>query len=221
MKYRFTKSTGGLSTGAFLSLNLAQHVGDNPEDVRKNRATLEREIGHPIQFMNQVHGDQIAEIRQLLDVEPTADGLITSTTEIALAVMVADCIPLLLGNKSSVAAVHVGRRGLVNNIALVALSKMRAIDSSPITAVIGPTICGNCYEVSEEIYTEVVDQFPLAQARTQSGTLALDLTKALKSLLINQGVKVIDESLCTVEESSLYSYRRDGVTGRQAGVVWL
>ncbi|MEY2814879.1 MAG: hypothetical protein RIS05_627 [Actinomycetota bacterium] len=221
MNYRFTNSTGGISTGAFLSLNLAQHVGDKPELVAHNRTILEREIGLPTQYMNQVHGDQVLQIQQLLEDEPTADGLLTTNTEIALAVMVADCIPLLLSNKSSVAAVHVGRRGLVNNIALVAISKMRAIDSSSITAVIGPAICGKCYEVSEDIYTEVVDQFPLAQARTQSGALSLDLTKALKSLLIDQGVTVIEENLCTVEESSLYSYRRDGVTGRQVGVVWL
>lgn len=221
MNYRFTNSTGGISTGAFLSLNLAQHVGDKPELVAHNRTILEREIGLPTQYMNQVHGDQVLQIQHLLEDEPTADGLLTTSTEIALAVMVADCIPLLLSNKSSVAAVHVGRRGLVNNIALVAISKMRAIDSSSITAVIGPAICGKCYEVSEDIYTEVVDQFPLAQARTQSGALSLDLTKALKSLLIDQGVTVIEENLCTVEESSLYSYRRDGVTGRQVGVVWL
>jgi YfiH family protein len=221
VNYRFTNSTGGISTGAFLSLNLAQHVGDKPELVAHNRTILEREIGLPTQYMNQVHGDQVLQIQQLLEDEPTADGLLTTNTEIALAVMVADCIPLLLSNKSSVAAVHVGRRGLVNNIALVAISKMRAIDSSSITAVIGPAICGKCYEVSEDIYTEVVDQFPLAQARTQSGALSLDLTKALKSLLMDQGVKVIEENLCTVEESSLYSYRRDGVTGRQVGVVWL
>lgn len=221
MNYRFTNSTGGISTGAFLSLNLAQHVGDKPELVAHNRTILEREIGLPTQYMNQVHGDQVLQIQHLLENEPTADGLLTTSTEIALAVMVADCIPLLLSNKSSVAAVHVGRRGLVNNIALVAISKMRAIDSSSITAVIGPAICGKCYEVSEDIYTEVVDQFPLAQARTQSGALSLDLTKALKSLLIDQGVTVIEENLCTVEESSLYSYRRDGVTGRQVGVVWL
>lgn len=221
MNYRFTNSTGGISTGAFLSLNLAQHVGDKPELVAHNRTILEREIGLPTQYMNQVHGDQVLQIQHLLEEEPTADGLLTTSTEIALAVMVADCIPLLLSNKSSVAAVHVGRRGLVNNIALVAISKMRAIDSSSITAVIGPAICGKCYEVSEDIYTEVVDQFPLAQARTQSGALSLDLTKALKSLLIDQGVTVIEENLCTVEESSLYSYRRDGVTGRQVGVVWL
>lgn len=221
MKYRFTESTGGLSTGAFLSFNVAQHVGDNPEVVTKNRALLEQEIGLPIQYMNQVHGDQIAAIRQLLKDEPTADGLLTTNTEFALAVMVADCIPLLLGNESSVAAVHVGRRGLLNNIALAAINQMRAIDQSPITAVIGPTICGTCYEVSEEVYSEVVDRFPLAQARTKSNTFSLDLTKALKSLLISHGVEVKDESRCTVEESSLYSYRRDGITGRQAGVVWL
>jgi YfiH family protein len=221
VNYRFTNSTGGISTGAFLSLNLAQHVGDKPELVAHNRTILEREIGLPTQYMNQVHGDQVLQIQQLLENEPTADGLLTTNTEIALAVMVADCIPLLLSNKSSVAAVHVGRRGLINNIALVAISKMRAIDSSSITAVIGPAICGKCYEVSEDIYTEVVDQFPLARARTQSGALSLDLTKALKSLLMDQGVTVIEENLCTVEESSLYSYRRDGVTGRQVGVVWL
>ena len=221
MKYRFTKSTGGLSTGAFLSLNLAQHVGDNPEDVRKNRATLEREIGHPIQYMNQVHGDRIALIEEVTDELPTADALVTGIPGITLAVMVADCIPLLLKSRESVAAVHVGRRGLVNEITRKTLSLMRDMGSSQITAIIGPAICGTCYEVSEEIHSVVTTLHPFADSRTHSGTFALDLPAALRSVLSDEGVPIINKFECTVESEDYFSYRRDGVTGRQAGVISL
>ena len=115
MTTRFTKRTGGLSSGAFASLNLALHVGDNEETVRANRAIVEKQVG-PTQYMNQVHGDRIAIIEQVTDEAPTADALITGIPGISLAVMVADCIPLLLKSKETVAAVHVGRRGLVNEI---------------------------------------------------------------------------------------------------------
>ena len=221
MNYSFTDRTGGLSTGAFLSNNVATHVGDEVATVLANRARLESDLGLPIQFMDQVHGDVVATIGNEIVAAPTADALITQKAGIGLAVMVADCIPLLLSNASSVAAVHVGRKGLMNEIAMRAIQAMRSIDSSEITAVVGPSICGQCYEVSEDIYKEVSTRFPLAASTTAHGGFALNLSRALMDQLQKSGVRVVDEGRCTVEDSSLYSYRRDGVTGRQVGVVWL
>lgn len=221
MKYSFTDRTGGLSTGAFLSRNLATHVGDEHSTVLSNRNQLQSEIGLPIEYMNQVHGDVVVRIDEGLAGEPTADALLTQRTDIALAVMVADCIPLLLAASHTVAAVHVGRKGLLNEVAVAALQEMRSIDDSQITAIVGPSICGQCYEVSRDVFEEVTNSFPLSASMTRTGGLALDLVRPLIAQLQQQGVHVIDESRCTVEDGNLFSYRRDGVTGRQVGVVWL
>ena len=204
MNYRFTDRTGGISTGAFGSLNLALHVEDDPTVVLENRRLLEEQLGQSIQYMEQVHGDSVALIGASTSDMPTADALLTQQSGIALAVMVADCIPLLLSNAGAVAAVHVGRRGLLNGVSINTLNKLRSLDSSPVTAVIGPSICGSCYEVSQEIFNEVTDRYPASSARTPSGGFSLDLAKALTLELIENGVTVIDESRCTVENDSLF-----------------
>lgn len=220
MATRFTKRTGGVSHGAFASLNLGTHVGDAIEDVLQNREIVASIVG-PTQYMNQVHSDRIAVIEEVTDEFPTADALVTGIPDISLAVMVADCIPLLLKSKESVAAVHVGRRGLTNEITRKTLALMRDMGASQITAIIGPAICGRCYEVSNDVFSEVVSLHPLAEARTPQGTLSLDLPNALRAVLSDEGINIIDEFECTVESSELFSYRRDGVTGRQAGIISL
>ena len=221
MNYCFTDRTGGLSTGAFLSRNVATHVGDDHATVLINRARLESDLALSIQFMDQVHGNTVATIDAQSVSPPVADALITQNTGIALAVMVADCIPLLLASSQTVAAVHVGRKGLMNEVALVAIQEMRSFDSTEISAVVGPSICGQCYEVSRDVFDDVTKSFPLAASKTRNGGFALDLSRALIDQLQSSGVNVVDEGRCTVEDKNLYSYRRDGVTGRQVGVVWL
>ena len=220
MNYRFTNRTGGASTGAFASANLGFHVGDDPDHVTANRARLTKEFG-PVAFMTQVHGDRVAVVEDVSDVDPTADALVTGIPGITLAVQVADCIPLLLISSQSVAAVHVGRKGLVNGVTLRALEVMRDMGARDIRAVVGPAICGVCYEVSEEIFTEVTALHPAAASRSAQGNHALDLPAALVKVLQAQNIAVEIAGGCTVESSELFSYRRDGVTGRQAGLVWL
>ena len=220
MKYRFTKRTGGESTGAFASLNFGLHVGDEESAVLRNRALLEQDFG-PVQFMNQVHGNRIAIIESVTGEYPTADSLVTGIPGLSLAVQVADCIPLLLHSAQSVAAVHVGRKGLVNGVTIKTLEIMRTMGAVDIQAIIGPSICGPCYEVSQEIFQEVVELHPMAASMTTHGTVALDLPEALRVILTSEGISVVDESRCTFEESDLFSYRRDGATGRQAGVICL
>ena len=220
MNYRFTNRTGGVSTGAFESLNLGTHVGDNLEDVLRNRA-LASESGEQIQFMNQVHGNRVVIIETFTDSDPTADALVTGIPGISLAVQVADCIPLLLTSEEVVAAVHVGRKGLVNEVALRAIDVMREMGAQAISAIIGPAICGTCYEVSEEIFEEVVAAHPQARSHTRTGTPSLDLPKALIAQLEAIDVAVVNESICTLENQGLFSYRRDGITGRQAGIITL
>jgi YfiH family protein len=220
MKYRFTNRTGGVSTGAFASLNVGLHVGDAERDVLANRAVLEGEYG-PIQYMNQVHGDRVAIIETVTDEYPTVDSLVTGIPGITLAVQVADCIPLLLHSTHAVAAVHVGRKGLVNAVTVKTLEIMRAMGAMDIKAIIGPSICGPCYEVSQEIYDEVTAIHPAAASQTARGTVSLDLPAALRTLLESEAITIVDESRCTVEDFNLYSYRRDGVTGRQVGIITL
>ena len=220
MATRFTNRTGGVSTGAFASLNLGLHVGDEASSVRQNRASLEKAMG-PIQFMNQVHGDRIAVIEAVTDVDPTVDALVTGIHDISLAVLVAYCIPLLLTSREVVAAVHVGRRGLINEITRKTINLMRDMGAQGIAAIIGPAICGMCYEVSQDVYEEVIALHPFAESKTRQGTLALDLPAALRSVLSDEGVGIVNKFTCTFESTDHFSYRRDGVTGRQAGIISL
>jgi YfiH family protein len=217
----FTDRSGGVSKGAFTSFNLGDHVTDDAADVQSNRELLVSRFG-PVQFMNQVHGSRIVIIESVTEEVPTADALVTGIAGITLAVMVADCIPLLLTSAEVVAAVHVGRRGLLNGVAVKTVELMREMGARKISAVLGPAICGRCYEVSQEVHDEVVALYPLASARTVAGTPALDLPKALKDSLAADGISDIsDLQICTVESDDHFSYRRDGLTGRQVGLVSL
>jgi YfiH family protein len=221
MLVTFTNRNGGVSQGVYSSLNLGDHVGDVASDVLRNREAITALHG-PMQFMSQVHGNRVAIIEEVSDEPPTADALVTGIPGITLAVMVADCIPLLLTSREAVAAVHVGRRGLVNNVAIKTIEVMREMGAQDISATIGPAICGRCYEVSADIHQEVVTDFPMADSRTDSGSLALDLPNALNAVLQSAGISIdASQSACTVERADLFSYRRDGATGRQAGLVRL
>jgi YfiH family protein len=200
-------------------LNLAQHVGDSAETVSLNRQLLSKITG-PIQFMNQVHGDEVVEINSLID-DPTCDGLITSVPGIALAVMVADCIPLLLTSTTVVGAVHVGRRGLMNSVAVKTIESMRKLGAAQIHAQLGPSICGRCYEVPQDLADEVIAKHPAASSLTNNLTPALDLPRALIAELVAHDVTYEASPICTLENDEYFSYRRHNITGRNAGVVWL
>jgi len=194
-------------------------VGDNAETVARNRELLSKITG-PIQFMNQVHGDEVVEVKSIGD-DPTCDALITHAPGIALAVMVADCIPLLLSSSTVVGAVHVGRRGLMNSVAVKAVDAMRKLGADQIHAQLGPSICGRCYEVPQELADEVVAKHPAASSLTNNLTPALDLPRALIAVLVAIGVTYEASTICTLENDEYFSYRRHNITGRNAGVVWL
>jgi len=212
----FTDRRKGSSLGVYDSLNFGFHVGDDPAAVAANRALLGN-----TQFMNQVHGNDVVVIDQVLDHEPTCDALITTTAGVSLAVMVADCIPLLLISEKVVAAVHVGRAGLVNNVAIKTLEQMRALGAIDIHAILGPSICGRCYEVPLQMQQEVVATHPASLSTTSKGTPALDLPAGLIAELIAQDLTFEASPICTQEDPLYYSHRRDNPTGRFAGVVSL
>lgn len=215
----FTTRRNGASLAPYESLNLAQHVGDDAQTVARNRELLAKITG-PVQFMNQVHGDDVVEVKTLID-DPTCDALITTVPGIALAVMVADCIPLLLSSSGVVGAVHVGRRGLMNSVAIKAVEAMRALGAGQIHAQLGASICGRCYEVPQELADEVCAKYPAASSLTNNLTPALDLPRALIADLVAIGVTYEASPICTLENNEYFSYRRHNITGRNAGVVWL
>lgn len=220
MESFFTNRHGGFSHGDFSSWNLASHVGDDPADVERNREKLRERVGD-FAVMSQVHGDTVLMIDQIPAQVQVADALITANSEIALVVLVADCIPLLLRSEKLVAAVHVGRAGLLNSIAVKTVAMMSALGATQIMGSIGPAICGKCYEVPQELHDEVIAMHPLARSTTRSGTPALDLPKALIAALAEVDVPVGVSAGCTLEDQNSFSYRRNQITGRQAGVIKL
>jgi YfiH family protein len=220
MESFFTNRHGGFSHGDYSSWNLASHVGDDPADVQRNQKKLQERVGN-FAIMSQVHGDTVFVIDQVPAQVPVADALITANPDLALVVMVADCIPLLLRSEKLVSAVHVGRAGLMNSIALKTVAKMRTLGATQISGSIGPAICGNCYEVPQDLYDEVVAMHPLAASKTRTGTPALDLPTALIAALSEVNVPVEISAGCTLEDEDLFSYRRNQRTGRQAGVIKL
>ena len=192
----FTDRLGGYSQGDFSSLNLALHVEDEAATVLRNRDVIEQSYGTTV-YMNQVHGNNVEVISAPMDQILTCDGLVTNVAGITLAVLVADCIPLLLSSQNIVAAVHVGRRGLVNGVAAKTVNIMRELGADEITAKLGPSICGPCYEVDQVTYEEVISIHPSARSKTSAGSPALDLPTALVADLAKLSIESHVDSRCT------------------------
>lgn len=214
--------------------NLALHVGDDPAEVRRRRQDLAAEAGvgpDGFSFMNQVHGNDVAEIPADAGrgVAPTADALVSAGAP--LAVMVADCVPVVLvgeraaedgaGAPAPVFGVaHAGRPGTAAGVVPAAVDRMRALGAGAIRAWIGPSVCGRCYEVPAELREEVAAAVPATWTTTAQGTPGLDLPAGVRSQLEAAGVEVMYSGGCTLEDPELFSYRRDASTGRFAGLVW-
>jgi YfiH family protein len=220
----FTSRVGGVSSAPYESFNLASHVGDDLNKVLENRTILAQRFGMNLEkifFMNQVHGRDVAVIdeKSRSSELPTVDALFTIRKDVSLVVLIADCIPLLLHSDRAVAAVHVGREGLVKGIfeATLELFESHGITSSEMRAELGPSICGQCYEVGGSMYDDVTKQIP-ATASTDS---CLNIEAGLVSLLEEKGIAWSSLGECTAHNDFYFSYRRDGVTGRQAGVITL
>jgi YfiH family protein len=216
----FSARHGGVSAGEFGSLNLGDHVGDIALAVENNRKILKSLISQvsPI-FMNQVHGNEVIEVDSNSISPVTADALITRQVGLPLAVLSADCLPILIRGSKIVGAIHAGRKGLLNGIITETISRMRALGGENLVATIGPAICGKCYEVDLPMYLDAVSHE--SELATNPETHCLDLKRAARSQLSAQGIEVSDLEICTAHDSNYFSYRRDGVTGRNAGVIVL
>lgn len=173
------------------------------------------------QYMNQVHGNHVAVVESAAPA-PTADAMVSRS--IPLAVMVADCIPLVLVGDGSagpvLGVVHAGRPGLASGVIPAALDQLRTAGARDIRAWLGPSICGNCYEVPAELRSDVAAVVPSAWSTTSWGTPALDLPAGAASQLEAADVQIEYRGPCTLETDALYSYRRDRQSGRFAGLAW-
>jgi YfiH family protein len=221
-----TSRRGGVSQAPYDAFNLGNGVGDDPAAVAANRDRLARELSlDRVGWMSQVHGTDIA-VLDTVGTAPEADALVTTVRGLALAVLVADCVPVLLADRRAgvVAAVHAGRPGAAAGIVPRTLAAMRRLGADPaaVEALLGPAICGACYEVPAPMQADVERRLPGSAVRTRTGTAGLDLRAGLDAQLAAAGVaQVVHDPRCTAEDPELYSYRRDGVTGRQAALVWL
>ena len=223
----FTTRAGGVSRPPWDSLNLAVHVDDAFARVQQNRQLVVEQLGlEGLAFGKQVHGSGVKVVRGLskktsrgLD---DTDALVTSVPGIGLAMMGADCLPVLLASDGVVGAAHVGRPGLAKGVLHELVRVMREEGAGDLAAVIGPGICGRCYEVPAAMAGEVEQAAPGSRSTTRQGTASVDLTAGATAQLRQQGVAVTAVGGCTLEQPELFfSYRRDGVTGRHAGIVWL
>ena len=222
----FTDSLDGVSEAPFSALNLGLHVGDDERAVRVNRERVSAQLGGvPIAWMDQVHGASVAEVT-LADVAsgqagPSADAMVSRDSGLALGVMVADCTPVLLSDDAAgvIGVAHAGRPGMLAGVVPAALEAMRHLGARDISAVLGPSICGRCYEVPREMHDAARQAHPASAAITWTGTPAIDVAAGVASQLTDAGVPLEWVPGCTREEPRLYSYRRDGATGRFAGLI--
>ncbi|MFF4485704.1 peptidoglycan editing factor PgeF [Streptomyces sp. NPDC001544] len=229
--FAFTDRWGGVSAVPYAELNLGGAVGDDPDAVRTNRELAAKSFGldpaHVV-WMNQVHGADVAVVEEPWGDGPVpeVDAIVTSRPGLALAVLTADCTPVLLADPVArvAAAAHAGRPGMVAGVVPAAVRAMVELGAEPgrIVARTGPAVCGRCYEVPEAMRAEVAAIEPAAHAETSWGTPAVDVSAGVHAQLERLGVCDREQSpVCTLESGDHFSYRRDRATGRLAGYVWL
>jgi len=225
-----TTRAGGASRAPFGSFNLSTGVGDDPAAVAANRRRLARAIGlthDAVHWMRQVHGTGVTVVDRLgTDEHPSVDAMVTDRPGLALAVLAADCVPVLLANPGSgvLGVAHAGRVGAAAGVLAAVLAAMRTLGARPegTEALLGPAVCGGCYEVPAPMRDEVDATLPGSGCLTRAGTPGLDLRTGLRAQFAALGVRLVDaDPRCTMEDPTLYSHRRDGRTGRLAAVVWL
>lgn len=229
--FAFTDRWGGVSAAPYDELNLGGAVGDDPAAVRTNRELAAKALGldpAEVVWMNQVHGRDVAVVdgpwgdREV----PAVDAVVTARRGLALAVLTADCTPVLMADPVAgvAGAAHAGRPGLVAGVVPAVVRAMTELGADParILARTGPSVCGRCYEVPVAMRAEVAETAPEAWAETSWGTPSVDVTAGVRSQLARAGVPMEDDPhICTLESADHFSYRRERTTGRLASYVWL
>lgn len=223
----FTDRHGGVSGGPYASLNLAAHTHDDRDAVAENLRRAVTAFGGAgaaarTVCMTQVHGAEVHVVDRVLDEPPVGDALVTAVPGLVLVVRVADCVPVLLADPAVgvVGAAHAGRAGLAAGVVPATVAAMRGLGATDLVAWVGPSVCGACYEVPEEMRADVAGQVPEAWAETSWGTPALDIGAGVRAQLRASGVPASVTERCTVEDEDLFSHRRQGAaSGRFAGLV--
>jgi YfiH family protein len=226
----FTSRAGGVSASPYDTLNMGGSVGDEASAVAANRRRVAQACGfqaEQLSFMHQVHGSAVSYMTAAPPEQPPeVDAMLTGVPGRVLVVLVADCAPVLLADPEAriVGAAHAGREGTAAGVITELVTAMSAAGADParVHAVIGPHICGGCYEVPAPLRARVADKVPEAACVTRAGTPGIDIGAGIAAQLARAGVRTVAaDPRCTAETPGLYSYRRDGRTGRFAGLVWL
>jgi YfiH family protein len=224
----FTTRRGGFSDGPYATLNLGRghcrdgsRWSDDPVAVERNRVALQARVQRQLTFVRQVHGTTIEPARAASHGLPEADGQVVDAPGLAPLVLTADCLPIAVSAGRAAAILHAGWRGLAGGVVGAGVAALRELAGSErLSAAIGPGAGPCCYEVSQEVHERFA---PLAGIARRGNNL--DLKAVARHQLTEAGVeRVHDIGLCTIcaDPSLFFSHRRDGgVTGRQAGLVWL
>jgi YfiH family protein len=226
VKALITTRRGGVSQGAYASMNLGDAVGDDAANVAENRSRLEAILPSAPKWLRQVHGKKVVGASEIA--RPTeADASYTNDTNVVCAIMAADCLPVLLCDRagSVVAAAHAGWRGLSGGVIESTVNAMGGAGAE-LMAYLGPAIGPTAFEVGADVYTAFVTHDPRAQSafRKQGKDKWLaDLYCLARQRLQHAGVAAVyGGSYCTYTDSTrFFSYRRDGASGRMAALIWL
>ena len=220
-----TLRTGGVSLAPWTSFNLGDHVGDDPAHVAANREHLRRLLPAEPAWLRQVHSARAVEAGR--DPTPEADAAFSRETGQVCTVLTADCLPVLFCDRagSVVAAAHAGWRGLADGVLEATVAAMQA-PPGEVLAWMGAAIGPQAFEVGDEVRAAFVAQHPEAAAAFEPhapGKWLADIYALARIRLGHAGVDAVyGGGRCTFNEAdSFYSYRRDGVTGRMASLIWL
>lgn len=223
VKAMATMRTGGFSQGPWASMNLGMNNGDDRADVMQNRDLLGRELPADPLWLEQVHGISVVVNDGLQVRPPRADAQVAFRPGRVCAVLTADCLPVLFCSRCGdrVAAAHAGWRGLADGV-LEATVKALECEPSSLMAWLGPAIGPDAYEVGDDVVEHFKQQFPRG-FRRHGDRWMMDLYRLARIKLETAGVTSIHGGEnCTFSDSArFYSYRRDGVTGRMASLVWI
>ncbi|WP_306368922.1 peptidoglycan editing factor PgeF [Nocardiopsis sp. CC223A] len=222
-----TERHGGTSSPPYDSLNMGLGSGDDREAVLANRRIAARNLGFDadrVVWMNQVHSADVL-VADAPGGAGTCDGVVTTTPGLVLASLSADCLPVLAadGERGVLGAAHSGRLGTAHGVAgnLIAAMADRGARPESTTVLLGPAICGKCYEVPAELRDETARDTPEAASTTRQGTPGVDMVAAVTAQLRRAGVTDIRaDGRCTLETPELFSHRGGAPTGRFASFIW-
>ena len=227
VKTLMTTRNGGISSGAYHSLNVGAHVGDNPAYVAENRARVQAQVPVPIAYLQQTHSAIVVQAADSIAAPLNADASVDASGKVACAVMTADCLPVLFCDRAGtvVAAAHAGWRGLADGVLQNTVAAM-GVPAVEIMAYFAPAIGAESFEVGQDVFDAFCTGSHAAErmfAPIGGSKYLADIYGLARLILQREGVtQIFGGEHCTVlERETFFSYRRDGATGRMASIIWL